>query len=282
MTTVTTLFSIGRQAAVFVAGCAIAVAASAQSTTSVTGSGSPALLGTQSLTFGNGTAQSTNMGQFTINTTSGNYAVYCLDPLRFISNQSYYTISMDSFFQTQNYAGSGAGQTSFQKEFTDSAYTGKNLTSSTVWGLASQTNANTVLSNLKSLYSHAYSDSLIDSTHSQAFQYAVWEVLLDTSGSYSATANNLKTAGTGNFLSIANGYLGALNGTVSWSAAYNIGAGTGNLASTTNYNYTVFVPTGAGGQIVMTVNKVPEPGALSLAAVALIGLGYARRQRTAV
>jgi hypothetical protein len=32
----------------------------------------------------------------------------------------------------------------------------------------------------------------------------------------------------------------------------------------------------------MTVNKVPEPGALSLAAVALIGLGYARRQRTAV
>ncbi len=276
-------FARARTVALLTAGVWLACAAHADTVTITGSSTSPLATGSEPLKIGN--ANSTpNMGEFTISSATQSYQVYCLDPLRTFTNQTYTTISLSNFLSTTNIAGSGA-LTNYQKEFTDTTYVNRGLTyntatpsSSTVWGVKSLANASTVLNNLTALYSHAFADSLKDATHSQGFQYAVWEVLLDQAGAYSTSAANLQigSGAVANFSTIAAGYLSALN-TGSWASVYDIGAGSVNLSAVTNYNYTVFIP-GSGGQIVMAVNQVPEPGALSLAMIALAGLAYTSRR----
>jgi hypothetical protein len=131
----------------------------------------------EKLQFGNVAESTVNTGAFEVKLASAPttpFWVYCLDPLEGFNNSTNATTSMSLF--TYLNGGQYAGQ-----------FSGSNYANAVAGGYQAQ-NTNTVLTKLVDLYSHAYNDSLMNSTKSAAFQYAVWEVIGGTD--YSGTSSN--------------------------------------------------------------------------------------------
>jgi hypothetical protein len=234
----------------------------AASTTLSAVTGATSLYKPETLQFGTKSSATVETGAYQVKDSTGDqFWVYCLDPLTYLSSgASYVTTSLSNFvtagyvdlFKSANYQQSG-----IVGKYDDS-----------------NTTPTVVLNKLTELYSHAYTDSMGGTTKSTAFQYAVWEIEGDTSGSYSASTGGLKYTGSdSSFLTQVNLYLNALN-TGNWAAV--------GLGAVTNFVYTVYQSSPlAGSQTVMRValasNNVPEPSSMLLLGIGVLALGASRR-----
>lgn len=221
------------------------------------------------------------MGAVQINDGSSTFWAYCIDPK---TNAQWgvnaYSVASLNSFMTTPLNNTNPATTGYQQQMNSSAYTGLAYTAQ---------NTTLVQNSLASLFSHAYDDSLLTATKAAAFQYAVWEIMGESS--YGRTAGALKSAGT-NLSSPTDGldtqidaYLSALSSN-SWSSVNGK-----NLAATTSYQYTIyFDPAQHNSQNFIKVDKtpggdnggnVPEPASLALIGVALAGGAFARRRAAA-
>lgn len=117
---------------------------------------------------------------------------------------------------------------------------------------------------LGSLFTEAYDEALDDTTHSAAFQLAVWEIVYDS--------QNLNLGG-GSFY-VTNNYGHAT--TVALAQQWLDG-----LANTPD-NYDVYFLSNASHQNFITGRELPEPPALALVGIALMaGWWFTRRARGA-
>lgn len=233
---------------------------------------------TETMKFGTNSSTTVYTGALWANEQPSNssFWVYCLDPL--VSAKSPTTETpkgLTAFLGSSSYFGASAYAAvapAYQKQ-----------------------NATTVQNNLVELYSHAYSDSLTNSTKSAAFQYAIWEILGETESNYSTNSGGLKAksyVGNGDsaFRTQADAYLTALTATGSEATAWSGVNGT-NLSATQNFTYTVYTPNTTGSSQAFlgvvassttNTNGVPEPGTGVLAAMgALAWLGVRQRKNKA-
>jgi len=121
---------------------------------------------------------------------------------------------------------------------------------------------------LSKLFSEAYGMALMDSTHSAAFQLAIWEIIYD-SGDLHLGAGTFKVTndyGHTNTVTLAQSWLDGLSGA---SANYT-------LYFLTSPDHQDFV---TASRVPVPTTKVPEPATLTLVATALLLLaGFARRR----
>jgi len=242
--------------------------------------GDGSTLGSEKMKFGTKAAGSVGAGALWATETPGSssFWVYCLDPLVGAKQSTQETPKgLTAFLGSSSYFGAAAYGN------VGSVY-------------VKQANTTIVQNNLVELYSHAYSDSLTNSTKSAAFQYAIWEILGETEANYGTKVGGLlanTTVGNndGAFQTQADAYLAALTNTsVTESAAWSSVNGA-NLSTAKNFTYTVYTPNTTGSSQAFlgvvassTTNTsgVPEPGTGVLAAMgALAWFGVRQRKNKA-
>ncbi len=232
--------------------------------------------------FGSHTESTTNFGALGLTDTTTNEAfwVYCLDPKTAYGSGSNYTqVAFTNYFGSTT-----AGGLNYTSLFSQGGYT----------ALASDTPAyakqdtTKVMNNLVELYSHAYQDSVTGATWSEtalksaAFQFAVWEILGDSTYSRNSGGLHSTTQGTATaFQTQVDLYLNALNNDT-WASV--------GLGATTNYTYTVYASTVLGtSQNFLRVTAgtsgggsggtTPEPASAALLLVGAIAWVNAKKPR---
>jgi hypothetical protein len=253
-----------------------ASSASAEELKTATGN----LFDQRTVQFGTAAANQTTMGAWKVNETNGpqGFWVYCMDPLNsYASPDTYDKTSLSNFVSGGGYATLFAAGAAVKDQAGNITKAASGYQAANVVGQYddSTTSTTKVLRDLTNLYSHAYADSLTDAKKSAAFQYAIWEIEGDGAAAYSRSAGGLKYTGTDTvdltFTKTVDAYLAGLN-TGTWATG---------LTTVTNYAFTVYNPNPAGGQALLSVKAVPEPGSLALAGLALFGAVYTRRQNKA-
>lgn len=113
------------------------------------------------------------------------------------------------------------------------------------------------------LLNNQWTSPITDATKAAAIQAAVWEIVNESSGTYSVTGGNTKVTGAAATQNLANGWLTTINGmtTTNW-ATYS----TANYAALVSGTYQDYVV------------KVPLPGAVLLGALGLIAAGRKLRK----
>lgn len=226
-----------------------------------------------------------------MDTANGNsvFSVYCLDPLNSIGTtaKSYFAPVTTSDF-------SGFTASSYKALYNTANYTTVAGNTPT-YGLKNTTDTSalsgnvlaSVNTNLTNLFKYAYADSLNNGSFtvgattynitaaqkSEALQYAIWEIEGDKAGQYSRSVGGLKyLGGATDVVGLQiDRLLGALNGTSAWTSL--------GLGASTNYNFTFYTSNAIGtSQSLVRVSKVPEPGSLALAGLAIAGVVVTRRK----
>ena len=232
--------------------------------------------------FGSKTEAVTNfVGALGLTDTTTNEAfwVYCLDPkTAYTSGSNYTKLNFTDYFSSTS-----AGGLNYTSLFSQGGYT--SLAADTP-SYAKQ-NTTQVMNNLVELYSHAYQDSTTGATwaetalKSAAFQFAVWEILGDST--YSRTSGGLHSSTQGTASAFQNQvdiYLNSLNNDT-WASV--------GLGATTNYTYTVYASTVLGtSQNFLRVTagsssggggggSTPEPASAALLLVGAFAWSYAKK-----
>jgi hypothetical protein len=141
------------------------------------------------------------------------------------------------------------------------AYTATTAPFDDAWTISSATQTL-----IKGLFDTNYSAALVgNATQSAAFQLALWELVYETSGTYSLSGGSFSSS-TNSLWATANGFLGNIGGPV-----------------LSNFNVTYWdSASGPGGpdrQDLVTVSEVPLPAAVWLFGSGLVGLGVLSRKR---
>jgi MYXO-CTERM domain-containing protein len=253
------------------------VSVSAQAQTLYDGSGTNKT-GSYSVKFGTRDSASTSMGALSVSMNSNqnnSFWVYCFDPLNGTNlPTTYQTVGLENFVT------SASGSPTYQALFSASPYNSTSLNTSSDSTSYKMRDKTQVYNNLVELYSHAYVDSLSSTQKSAAFQYAIWSILGEDPGRYSATSGGLQHTGSDlNFRAQAEAYLTAVNNN-SWSLVNGA-----VLTATTSYTYTVYAssPLGSSQTFLAVTPKPPtgvsEPTSALLAAIGLAAIGLSRRRK---
>lgn len=208
--------------------------------------------------------------------TSNDFIVYCIDPLtNYTSPNSYTVASLNSYL-----TGAAATPGTYAYQFALTNYTNQLTTPTKLVSDYQAQAAATVSNRLVDLYSHAYADSLTTSIKGAAFQYAIWEVIGESSLTSGGTTGGLQygpSNSDSSFKTQADAYLLGVSGG-SWAG----------LASTNNtYTYTVYMPAPSSQAFIRVAtntvtntgngNGVPEPSTVALAMIAMLAWVGARR-----
>lgn len=220
-------------------------------------------------------------------TAGTSFLAYCIDPLTSAATTSSGNYSITTLANFLN----GSAAASPYSAATYANQVARTTSYATLGVTATASQQAQVLADIQDLYSWAYTGYVTNGTAAQraAFGFALWEIILQNGGSagttYGAGTGTLRVYGSSTTSSTdavdtaLSNLLGALNSTAT-TAWTSLG-----LTQTTNWVYTVYYDTTTPyTQTYLTVSagttpRVPEPGSLALAAVALAAVGVARSKK---